>query len=264
MRTLRRSLRRRALPREPRVSMALPDSDDGATARDPRESSALRADVALRGGSASHGPDAALPAAQTRAFVSRGGIKLEHALREFKIDPTGLICSDLGCSTGGFTDCLLRHGAAKVYAVDTAYGELAWTLRKDARVVVMERQNALHAPAPEMVQLVVCDLSWTPQRLVIPAAKRWLKPGGTIITLIKPHYEHKDRGGQVPRGGVLDAETAKHATQETAALIATLGVKVLGLTKSPILGSGGKAGAAKTGIGKGNAEWLAWCGDGVG
>jgi 23S rRNA (cytidine1920-2'-O)/16S rRNA (cytidine1409-2'-O)-methyltransferase len=193
-----------------------------------------------------------------RPFVSRGGLKLQHALREFNIDPTGLICADLGCSTGGFTDCLLRHGAAKVYAVDTAYGELAWTLRKDPRVVVMERQNALHAPAPEPVDLVVCDLSWTPQRLVIPAAKRWLKPNATIITLIKPHYEFTDRGGELPKGGVLDMETAEKATQESVVLIETLGMKVLGLTKSPILGCGGKTAASKAGVGMGNAEWLGW------
>jgi 23S rRNA (cytidine1920-2'-O)/16S rRNA (cytidine1409-2'-O)-methyltransferase len=212
-----------------------------------------------------HADDAPLPEAVP--FVSRGGVKLDHALRTFNIDVRGVLCADLGCSTGGFTDCLLRAGAAKVYAVDTAYGELAWTLRKDPRVVVMERKNALHVEPPERVGLVVCDLSWTPQRLVIPAARRWLKVGGTIVTLIKPHYEHTDRGGTLPKGGVLDAETAEHVSQETATLIAALGVRVLGLCKSPILGSGGKATgkaastqAAAGAIGKGNAEWLAWVG----
>src|SRR5882724_2438094 len=90
-------------------------------------------------------------------YVSRGGLKLAHALREFGVAVRGLVCADLGASTGGFTDCLLQHGAAKVYAVDTAYGELAWKLRQDPRVVVIERSNALHVEARELVDLVVAD-----------------------------------------------------------------------------------------------------------
>lgn len=184
-------------------------------------------------------------------YVSRGGLKLRHALDAFRVSVGGLFCADLGCSTGGFTDCLLQAGAVKVFAIDTAYGELAWKLRNDPRVVVMERTNALHA-APrsdaERVELVVADLSWTPQRLLIPAALAWLKRGGRIITLIKPHYELKDRNPRaVPRGGVLDESTALHVLDETLALLSTLGVRVVDCTKSPILG-GSK--------GKGNAEWL--------
>jgi 23S rRNA (cytidine1920-2'-O)/16S rRNA (cytidine1409-2'-O)-methyltransferase len=184
-------------------------------------------------------------------FVSRGGEKIAHALRAFAIDPRGFVCADLGCSTGGFTDCLLQAGAARVYAVDTAYGQLAWTLRNDPRVVVMERTNALHADPPEPVDLATLDLSWTPQRLAIPAALRWLKPSGCIISLIKPHYEFKDRGGVLPRGGVLDDQSAEAVVRNVAADLPALGVDVQGLERSPIRGGKGKGGRAA-----GNAEWL--------
>ncbi|HEX2837192.1 MAG TPA: SAM-dependent methyltransferase [Phycisphaerales bacterium] len=181
-------------------------------------------------------------------FVSRGGLKLRHALTEFGMDVSGLICADFGCSTGGFTDCLLQAGAAKVYAVDTAYGEFAWKLRNDPRVRVMERTNCLHAVAPEPVDLVVADAGWTPQRLLVPAAIRWLRTGGRMISLVKPHYELKDRGENLPLKGILPDDMAQRVTDETIAGLAPLGVRVLGVTKSPILG-GAKA--------KGNAEWLA-------
>jgi 23S rRNA (cytidine1920-2'-O)/16S rRNA (cytidine1409-2'-O)-methyltransferase len=181
----------------------------------------------------------------TARFVSRGGEKLAHALQAFALDPTGLVAADLGASTGGFTDCLLRAGAARVYALDTAYGQLAWSLRNDPRVVVIERTNALHAQPPQPLDLVTVDLGWTPQRLAIPAALRWLGPRGRIISLIKPHYEHKDRGGTLPRGGVLDETVAAKITLDVLAAMPTLGVRVVAHTRSPILG------------GKGNAEWLA-------
>lgn len=182
-------------------------------------------------------------------FVSRGGLKLRHALDTFALDVRGLVCADLGCSTGGFTDCLLHAGAARVHAVDTAYGELAWKLRNDPRVVVMERTNALHATPPDGgVELVVTDMSWTPQRLVVPAAIRWLRPGGRIVSLIKPHYELKDLGGTLPRGGVLPEDEAQRVASVVAAAMPTLGAAVRGLTRSPIRG-GGKHGP-------GNAEWL--------
>src|SRR5437762_12897685 len=106
------------------------------------------------------------------AFVSRAGQKLEHALTSFAIDVKGLTCADLGCSTGGFTDCLLQRGAAKVYAVDTGYGVLDWKLRKDARVVVMERTNAMHVMLPEPVDLVTIDVAGTRPRLILPDAAR--------------------------------------------------------------------------------------------
>lgn len=164
------------------------------------------------------------------------------------MDVSGLVCADLGCSTGGFTDCLLSRGAAHVYAVDTAYGELAWKLRKDPRVSVMERSNALHVPPAQPVDLVTLDLSWTPLRLAIPAALRWLTPAGRIIALLKPHYEHKDCGGSLPEGGVLPEALAEAVARQVADSLPVLGVTVLGLTRSPILGGKGKK--------AGNAEWL--------
>ena len=205
----------------------------------------------------------------TTSYVSRGGLKLRHALDTFHIDPTNLVCADLGCSTGGFTDCLLQSGAAKVYDVDTAYGQLAWKLRKDPRVVVMERQNALHATPPEPVDLVVADLGWTPQRLLIPVALKWLKPAASspqhldtstpwhpplLITLIKPHYELKATGKELPRGGVLDEADARSTTDAVVASLPALGVHVLAITKSPITGG---ATEGKRSKGTGNTEWLA-------
>lgn len=183
----------------------------------------------------------------TPSFVSRGGEKLHHALREFSLSLDGLTCADLGASTGGFTDCLLQGGASRVYAVDTAYGELAWKLRNDSRVTVIERANALHVPPPEPVDLVVMDLGWTPQRLAIPAALKWLKPEGRIVSLVKPHYELKDQGGVLPPKGILDAVQAQRVLAGTVEMIPSLGVRVLATTRSPLLG-GSK--------GKGNIEWL--------
>ena len=181
----------------------------------------------------------------TNPYVSRGGLKLRHALTEFGVDPSGLVCADLGASTGGFTDCLLQAGAARVYSVDTAYGEFAWKLRNDPRVTLMERTNALHATPPaDGVDLVVVDLGWTPQRLLVPAALAWLKPGGRIISLIKPHYEDPERARSSPRG-VLGDEDAQAITQRVVGELPALGVA--GLARSPVLG-GSK--------GKGNAEWL--------
>ena len=139
-------------------------------------------------------------------FVSRAGEKLDAALAAFGVDVTGLTCADFGCNVGGFTDCLLRRGAAKVYAVDTGYGTLAWTLRKDDRVVVMERTNALHAPPGEPVDLVVSDVAWTPQRLIVPAAMKWLAPGGRIVSLLKPHYELAKLQRGKPHGPLTDAQ----------------------------------------------------------
>ncbi len=197
-------------------------------------------------------PEAPLP------FVSRGGLKLRHALDVFSAAPhnfevASLVCADFGCSTGGFTDCLLQAGASRVYAIDTAYGELAWKLRNDPRVVVMERTNCLHARVPSDVRLtggvdlIVADAGWTPQRLLIPAALTWLKPGGRMISLVKPHYEAKDAGDAIPPRGILPDEVAEAVTQRVVASLPALGARVLGLTKSPVLGG------AK---GKGNAEWL--------
>lgn len=122
-------------------------------------------------------------------FVSRAGEKLEFALDKFKISVTGLTCADFGSSTGGFTDCLLQNGAKKVYSIDTSYGELDYRLRKDKRVFVLERTNAMHVSLPELVDLITIDVSWTRLSKVIPNAIKNLKEEGRIIALIKPHYE---------------------------------------------------------------------------
>lgn len=195
----------------------------------------------------------ALPAPDpANPYVSRGGLKIRHALETFELDPAGLVCADFGCNVGGFTDCLLKSGAAKVHAVDTGYGSLAWTLRNDPRVVVMERSNALHAKPPEGgVDLVVIDMAWTPQRLCIPAALRWLRVAGRIITLVKPHYELDADEKHLLVRGVLSEQEATRVVERFAQRAPALGVAIVGLTKSPILGGAGKGNAS------GNAEWLA-------
>ena len=124
-----------------------------------------------------------------RAFVSRAGQKLQAALDTFRLGVSGKVAADLGCNVGGFTDCLLQYGAAKVYAVDTAYGVLAWTLRKDQRVIIKERTNAMHVTLPELVDVVTIDVGWTRQEKILPVAATLLKPGGMLLSLIKPHYE---------------------------------------------------------------------------
>ena len=170
-------------------------------------------------------------------YASRAGLKLEYALQEFKIDVKGLVCADLGCSTGGFTDCLLQKGAAKVYAVDTGYGVLDWRLRNDPRVKVMERTNALHVNLPELVDLVTIDVSWTPQRLIFPKGAVLLKQGGHIISLIKPHYE--------AHIAHLTPEESEIIAQKTKNTLCDLGFEIHGLIKSPVLGEKG-----------GNVEYL--------
>ncbi len=194
-------------------------------------------------------------------YVSRGGLKLEHALREFGIDAHGLVCADLGASTGGFTDCLLQHGAARVYSVDTAYGELAWKLRSDPRVVVMERSNALHTDPPREVaaaggvDVVVLDLGWTRQQFAIPAALKWLKLGGRIVSLIKPHYEVGERGRGSGTSVVLPEPEAEAIAERIAAQMPEWGARTIAMTKSPVLG--GALSVRKKVKGAGNAEWLA-------
>jgi 23S rRNA (cytidine1920-2'-O)/16S rRNA (cytidine1409-2'-O)-methyltransferase len=186
-------------------------------------------------------------------FVSRAGAKLEHALEEFKLDVTGLRCADFGCNVGGFTDCLLQRGAKHVTAIDTGYGALAWKLRQDPRVETRERTNALHAEAPAGgVDLVVLDLAWTPQRLAIPAALKWLAPGGRIITLIKPHYELREEEKAWLDRGFLPHERVPGVVTRVEAEMPGLGAKVLGSTQSPLVG--GKT-SKKAGV-PGNIEWL--------
>jgi 23S rRNA (cytidine1920-2'-O)/16S rRNA (cytidine1409-2'-O)-methyltransferase len=171
-----------------------------------------------------------------QAYVSRGGEKLAAALDHFRIDPNDRVCADLGCNVGGFTDCLLQRGAAKVYAVDTAYGELAWTLRTDRRVVVTERTNALHVTLPEPVSLVTIDVGWTRQHLILPQALTLLEPGGAIVTLIKPHYEADQK---LLRKGVLPDEHVDEVVGEVVADLKRAGLEVVDLVDSPIRGQGG-------------------------
>lgn len=193
------------------------------------------------------------------SWASRGALKLDHALEEFGIAVEGKTCADFGCSTGGFVDALLRRGAARVFAIDTAYGQLDYRLRVDKRVVVMERTNALYAMLPEgsqgtPIDLISIDLGWTPQKQAIPAALRWLhadSPDARVLSLIKPQYElNHDEKTTLLKDGVLDEEDAKRIVDRVVADLPSLGVRVVGLTKSPILG--GETRGKK----KGNAEWI--------
>lgn len=166
-------------------------------------------------------------------YASRAGEKLEHALREFNVAVSGLTCADFGSSTGGFVDCLLQHGAQKVYAVETGYGVLDWKLRNDPRVIVMEKQNAMHVTLLEQPALITIDTSWTKLEKVVPNALANLAPNGRIIALIKPHYEalpHLIRKGKLPDESIPDVLTKVRADMEH------LRLRVLGETESPITG----------------------------
>ena len=177
--------------------------------------------------------------AETSAkFVSRAGDKLQGALDAMGLDVRGFVCADFGCNVGGFTDCLLQRGARKVYAIDTGYGELAWRLRKDARVVVMERTNALYCDVTELVDLVVVDVAWTPQAMAVPAALRWLKPGGQIISLLKPHYELAKQLGHAPREGLSPQQT-RQIVLDTCEALGRHGAQVQAVMRSVLLGKGG-------------------------
>jgi 23S rRNA (cytidine1920-2'-O)/16S rRNA (cytidine1409-2'-O)-methyltransferase len=177
------------------------------------------------------------------AFVSRAGQKLDHALTAFDLNVAGLICADLGCSTGGFVDCLLQRGAEKVYAIDAGHGGLDWKLRNDKRVVVMERTNAMHATLPESVSLITIDVAWTRQRHILPAAARMLAQGGCVVSLVKPHYEAQK---SLLRRGVLPPSQVGDVFQQVAQDIEQAGFTLLAATRSPITGGGG------------NVELLTW------
>lgn len=175
-------------------------------------------------------------------WVSRGGVKLAHALDHFRIDPAGVVALDLGASTGGFTDVLLARGAARVYAVDVGRGQLAWKLRCDPRVIVLERTNARHLTpeiVPEKVELIVGDVSFISLKVALPAALALAAPGTLLVALIKPQFELGK--GRVGKGGIV-REPALHA-EACEAIRAWLGSRpgwsVLGLTESPITGADG-------------------------
>ena len=172
-------------------------------------------------------------------FVGRGGLKLAHALQEFRLDVSGSTPLDIGASTGGFTDCLLQRGAQRVYALDVGYGQLDQRLRNDPRVVVMERVNARHPfELPEMVDLATMDVSFISLTRVLPSVMEHLQPGRPVIALVKPQFEALRR--EVGKGGVV-RDPAIHAAV-LARLIAWVvehGIRLRGLTPSPILGDAG-------------------------
>ena len=174
-------------------------------------------------------------------YASRGGLKLEKALETFALNPAGLVALDVGASTGGFTDCLLRHGARRVYALDVGRGQLAWTLRNDPRVVVMESTNIRHVTSlPEPVQCAVIDVSFISLRLVLPPLARLLAPGAWVVALVKPQFEagkaEVDRGAGVIRDPAVHerilAELQAWIPQHTP-------FQLRGLTDSPIYGRDG-------------------------
>jgi 23S rRNA (cytidine1920-2'-O)/16S rRNA (cytidine1409-2'-O)-methyltransferase len=180
------------------------------------------------------------------AYVSRGGLKLEKALREFHIDVSGRTVLDVGASTGGFTDCLLTHGAARVFAVDVGYGQLDWKLRNDPRVIVFEKTNIRYlnlADLPGAADLATVDASFISLRLILPQVKTLLTPAGEIVALIKPQFEVGK--GKVGKGGVVRS-SEEHARVIDEIVHAAENVELIaaGVTESPILGP------------KGNKEFL--------
>lgn len=173
-------------------------------------------------------------------FVGRGGLKLQAALEHFKIDPTGLVCMDVGASTGGFTDCLLQNGAVRVHAVDVGHGQFDWKLRNDPRVVVYEGLNARHLTFDqigEAVDLAVCDVSFISATLILPAIVPILKPEGQMIVLVKPQFEAGKE--QVGKGGIVrDPAVQQACIDRVAAAVVTLGFNCA-TVDSPILGAEG-------------------------
>ncbi len=215
--------------------------------------------------SAAVSPDARLDLETGPRFVSRGGEKLEAALTNFPVDVTGRVCADVGSSTGGFTDCLLKHGAAKVYAIDVGKGLLHWKLRTDPRLVVMEETNARHVKKlPEQVSLVTMDASFISLKILLPVVKNWLEPPsssprfsetggekeGCVIALIKPQFEAGRKETARNKGVIRDPEVHKAVLMDVLTFAQSQGFGVRGLIRSPLLGP------------KGNIEFLAWMGMG--
>jgi len=183
-------------------------------------------------------------------FVSRGGEKLEGALHSFGLDVRDAVCADVGASTGGFTDCLLQHAAARVYAVDVGRGILHWHLRQDPRVVLLESTNARYLEAlPEQVDWATIDVSFISLTLILPVVVRWLKPEGGVLALVKPQFEAGRRS--VGRGGVVrDPAIHRRVLEGVIASLGPIGLEPRGLIRSPLLGP------------KGNVEFLLWAGRG--
>jgi 23S rRNA (cytidine1920-2'-O)/16S rRNA (cytidine1409-2'-O)-methyltransferase len=193
-------------------------------------------------------------------FVSRGGEKLDAALEAFSIDVTGVVCADVGSSTGGFTDCLLQHGATRVYAIDVGKGILHWKLRTDPRVVVMEETNARFVESlPEQVSFVTVDASFISLKLLLPMVRRWFpspedkvdQDEGEIVALIKPQFEAGKRDVARGDGVVRDPKIHQQVLIDVLTYAQQEGFGIQGLIKSPLLGP------------KGNAEFLVWLNFGV-
>ena len=182
-------------------------------------------------------------------FVSRGGEKLDAALEAFHMDVGGLTCADVGASTGGFTDCLLQHGAAKVYAIDVGKGILHWKLRNDKRVVVMEETNARYVESlPEEVSLVTVDASFISLKVLLPTIKKWVNEKTNLLCLIKPQFEAGKKDVARGDGVIRDPEIHKQVLTDVLTFSQNEGFGIHGLIKSPLLGP------------KGNAEFLVWLG----
>jgi 23S rRNA (cytidine1920-2'-O)/16S rRNA (cytidine1409-2'-O)-methyltransferase len=196
-------------------------------------------------------------------FVSRGGEKLAAAMETFPVSVQGLVCADVGASTGGFTDCLLQNGAAKVYAVDVGHGILAWTLRNDPRVVVMEQTNARHVEKlDEPVSLVVMDVSFISLKILLPVIRQWFPSpsgrgvrgeggGGEVFALIKPQFEAGRKEVSKGKGVIRDPEIHRRVLHEILEFAQEKSYSVRGLHRSPVLGP------------KGNVEFLVWLGLGI-
>lgn len=191
-------------------------------------------------------PDVALEVRAGPRYVSRGGDKLQAALAAFRIAPQGWVCADVGASTGGFTDCLLQHGAGKVYAIDVGRGQLHWKLRNHPAVVVMERTNARELQTlPERVRLVTVDVAFISLRLILPRAAGWIERAGHVLALVKPQFEAGPE--QVQKGGVVrDPAVHRQVLERVMAAAAESRLWPHGLIRSPLLGP------------KGNAEFLLW------
>lgn len=190
--------------------------------------------------------DAVVELVQSREYVGRGAYKLEGALRSFAIPVSGAVCADVGVCTGGFTEVLLRAGAAKVFAIDVGYGDLDWKIRSDPRVVVMERTNARHVDSlGEPVSVVSIDVSFISLTKILPAVARWLAPGANIVALVKPQFEAA-RSEVGPGGIVLDQAVHERVVAEVVESARSLGLSQAGLAVSPILGT------------EGNKEFLLW------
>ena len=198
--------------------------------------------------SVSYPPEVQLEVDLGPKYVSRGGEKLEGAIKAFQLDVRGLVCADIGASTGGFTDCLLQNVASKVYAIDVGQGILHWNLRNDERVVVMEGTNARHVESlPEPIDLITVDASFISLKILLPVFKHWFgEGGGQAIVLVKPQFEAGRKQAARGKGVIKDPEVHRRVLEDTLSFAQQEGFGILGLVRSPITGP------------KGNIEFLAY------